>query len=948
MSKKLNKRKYNTLLSGRDNYYTVGGNMLTTVGKDPEGAILEYTNQLAQSLGNIAQMNHTKFMQQQQDQANDYSRELQGREIAENNQAALAQAKETRLQQAEDMRNQAQNTFFQPKMLAIGGGMNIIDNIGSNFGTPNFSNLNITPGIKAYSGNGYNPYRDPVYAATRINAINNSSIETPTASLPMQNSLKSFISNPSASLYKFPTTNTANTSVEQSPADNKVSNSTGNSSSGIVGTALALSRGVGQLIGGDYHSGVGDVVQNIPGLEIAGGLYNRLLGLKTNRFEVNRVKNDIMSLANDAGRAGAATSFDDTSLSGPTEVDFNVKAYKGLHSGKKNAALEQDLRDAYAFAERATNDAITNIGSNQAANLQANYSALGGPLYYADGGGIHIAPSKRGTFTAAATKHGKSVQEFASQVLANKDNYSPAMVKKANFARNASKWHAFGGDLMTQGSDFDTGIITIGNGGSHEQNPYGGVPIGVDQEGVPNLVEAGEVVKKDDGKPSRVYTDRILIPKDDEVRKLVKLPKGKLTYADAVKHIEKYYDGRIDPISIRGKEAELNRLYESQENLKLKRQMAQRQKRSMNGINQANQFKGGGGLTQVTQQDIDAMVQSWVDENDREFRAQVNPIKSTRLDLRSMSPEERDKVVLGMDKKESDAFWNRPQSSLTQSQINRLKSLNDPNNRAVKDKYYATWLRYMPALGSALNVTSDLLGWTNKPDMSYSDMVLKASQMPYVKAPVLGNYLTYRPLDRNYYLNSANAAAGAARRALLNTAGANRGTAMAGLIASDYNNVGSVGDMLMKQDLANFDREYKIASYNRETDSANAGYSVDAQKANQQAQEARLKGVMSAAELAQQEEDTTRANRATNQTAFWQNLGNLGIDEANRRDAAKRIETYGSTTLDDLYTLYSADKATRLALNRGYTRKELVDAGYIKQAAKGGKLRTRTKRGFTI
>lgn len=58
-----------------------------------------------------------------------------------------------------------------------------------------------------------------------------------------------------------------------------------------------------------------------------------------------------------------------------------------------------------------------------------------------NGGSIHIAPSKRGTFTAAATKHGMGVQEFASRVLRNKDNYSPAMVKKANFARNASKWN---------------------------------------------------------------------------------------------------------------------------------------------------------------------------------------------------------------------------------------------------------------------------------------------------------------------------------------------------------------------------------------------------------------------------------------------------------------------------------------------------------------------------
>ena len=56
-------------------------------------------------------------------------------------------------------------------------------------------------------------------------------------------------------------------------------------------------------------------------------------------------------------------------------------------------------------------------------------------------GGIHIAPSKRGTFTAAATKHGMGVQEFAARVLRNKDNYSPSLVKKANFARNASKWN---------------------------------------------------------------------------------------------------------------------------------------------------------------------------------------------------------------------------------------------------------------------------------------------------------------------------------------------------------------------------------------------------------------------------------------------------------------------------------------------------------------------------
>lgn len=76
------------------------------------------------------------------------------------------------------------------------------------------------------------------------------------------------------------------------------------------------------------------------------------------------------------------------------------------------------------------------------------YDEDGGNIAELKEGGIHIKPSKRGTFTAAATKHGKSVQAFASQVLANKENYSPAMVKKANFARNAAKWkHEYGGPV---------------------------------------------------------------------------------------------------------------------------------------------------------------------------------------------------------------------------------------------------------------------------------------------------------------------------------------------------------------------------------------------------------------------------------------------------------------------------------------------------------------------
>ena len=94
----------------------------------------------------------------------------------------------------------------------------------------------------------------------------------------------------------------------------------------------------------------------------------------------------------------------------------------------KNKKYRRSIEDAGKISD----EEYYNIMEEVAINKQRNEKKAGG---------IHIAPSKRGTFTAAATKHNIGVQEFASKVLRNKDSYSPTMVKKANFARNASKWN---------------------------------------------------------------------------------------------------------------------------------------------------------------------------------------------------------------------------------------------------------------------------------------------------------------------------------------------------------------------------------------------------------------------------------------------------------------------------------------------------------------------------
>jgi Rps23 Pro-64 3,4-dihydroxylase Tpa1-like proline 4-hydroxylase len=61
------------------------------------------------------------------------------------------------------------------------------------------------------------------------------------------------------------------------------------------------------------------------------------------------------------------------------------------------------------------------------------------------GGSIKINPAKKGTFKAQATKMGMSVREAADYILRHKDEYSPVMVKKANFANNFAK--ELGGEI---------------------------------------------------------------------------------------------------------------------------------------------------------------------------------------------------------------------------------------------------------------------------------------------------------------------------------------------------------------------------------------------------------------------------------------------------------------------------------------------------------------------
>ena len=763
----------------------------------------------------------------------------------------------------------------------------------------------------------------------------------------------------------------------------------------VVGAASSMA---GQGISGGLSSGVGNAMQGLgsiasaipgpwgaiagAGLNIVGGLVNKAFGSQINEQAVQEAKAANTQQSNmQFAASNTADLLDQSNFGLLGNIKRSDIGKDGWFSDKaKNLTAELNRQ-----RERANQQAIANFGATAEnvdtqndLNALANYAAYGGPLTmrytgtmspfgntFANGGNIHISPSKRGTFTAAAKKHGKSVQSFASQVLANKENYSSAMVKKANFARNAAKWHSFGGDLNTNGGDFSNGLIMIGNGGTHEENPMEGVQMGVDGQGIPNLVEEGEVIFND-----YVFSNRMKVPKAIRSKYKLREKKG-ITFADAAKRISKESEERPnDPISQNGLKTMLGELASVQEDERLKKQMRNPEFRqqvmnqlSMQGQQQYAQggllgrkyaglgaypntlespdqeypyaFYGNNGKNKATNPKI---VGGWANFTDNNGNMLYNPETGVyspdyrgsdfQYWLRSnygklskdwwnssnapdyfkagnKSAPTIDQMIgtffspgLMYDKQYGEAHdfgryaYNQYRKSfnLTPPEL-EIKGLELPkppesSQTSESSNTYPTWMRYAPIAAAGVGVFTDALGWTNKPDYSNADAILDATANGGKYTPVsfnpLGNYLTYQPFDRNYYINKLNAQAGATRRAIMNQSAGNRSTALAGILAADYNAQGKLGDLARQAEEYNLAQKEKVATFNRGTDQFNSEMGLKAAMANQSAlanlRDYRLKGTMAAAEMREKARMLADANRSANLTNFVQGLGDIGSE----------------------------------------------------------------------
>lgn len=722
-------------------------------------------------------------------------------------------------------------------------------------------------------------------------------------------------------------------------------------SGALSGTIGAASSIAGQGISGGLSSGVGNAMQGLgsiasaipgpwgaiagAGLNIVGGVVNRLFGSQINKQAVANFRNQNSQQSNttfNASTTNDLVSQGNFGLLG--SIDQDEVGKDGLFSNKARK-LTKKLNRQRAMANNQImanyRTAAENVDTQNDLNALANYAAYGGPLTmrytgtmspfgntFADGGNIHIKPSKRGTFTAAAKKHGKSVQSFASQVLANKENYSPAMVKKANFARNAAKWHSFGGDLNTNGGDFSNGLIMIGNGGTHEENPMEGVQMGMDAQGIPNLVEEGEVIFND-----YVFSDRMGVP--NSMRSSLGLSKGKnLTFAKAAKKLSKEAEERPnDPISRRGLFDSMFKLQQAQESLRQQDQEGNSGVQYAHGGRMGILFDGPG---------LDA---NFLNLSRRAHLFGDSVPDQTSTTASSIYDNN------GILTPEGLTYSRASHLGVPIEDIQAAESINKGTNDEPNDKRFdLTALRYAPVIGAAIGLGQNIF---SKPDYSSSDAILNAASEAGRYTPVgfnpLGDYLTYRPFDRNYYINKLNAQSGATRRAIINQSAGNRATALAGLLAADYNAQGKLGDLARQAEEYNLAQRQAVEQFNRGTNQANAEMGLKAAMANQEAalkaRSQRLSGVTQAMTVRDDVDARRGASMSANLTNFFNSLGDIGREEYARNMIMSNPALY-----------YSIDSKGNITYKNGYESLSEAEKEEVRNAANKAKGKKKAKSGY--
>lgn len=639
------------------------------------------------------------------------------------------------------------------------------------------------------------------------------------------------------------------------------------------------------------------------------------------------------------------TSAIDDSIAETAGTEFGYNDYDSLQNSFNLGALQGTGWGGRNFrtsdGERAMNT-LSGVVSGASAG-----ATIGGPIGAAIGGVVGLGSGLIGMISGnrkakrEAARLNEEAEEANNRYLANfannaenigQRNFNSALLNLAafggmlksnnidNFDKSKVRLAAFGGGLYKpyeSSLNFDNGVTMVEEGDSHEQNPFGGVLMGVDPQGVPNLVEQGEVIFND-----YVFSNR-LSPTEEQLEN-VKLPKrfaGKPFSYIAEKVQEESEMRPLDSIS-------RNTLIDSMMKLTTLQEEQRQRDEEYNAFETLeNTFADGGDINiniksskrgtfttaakrrGMSVQEFASKVLANPDKYSESMRKKAQFAHNAKswahacggkLKLHAfggpqgnvfagpgreenyiVNPETGDWILdnanntVGytvIDGELVPTNTTNPGLSVVSDATGTRVSDNDTNNSL-------SWLRFAPVVGSGIQALSDAFGWSNRDDYTNPNIINQArTAMRNVSSRPLGNRVTFRPFDLDYEQNRLQNASLATTRGLLDTAGGNREIARNAMLVNNANLTGNLGGLYRQAREYNDARRSAVEQFNAGIDQFNAQQGLQADIYNQRRDEQNAELAVREAMLRDNIQSALSGVRSNNITNFWNQLGNLGTD----------------------------------------------------------------------
>lgn len=219
----------------------------------------------------------------------------------------------------------------------------------------------------------------------------------------------------------------------------------------------------------------------------------------------------------------------------------------------------------------STGEGLANMGKAALSGAAAG-ATVGGP-WGALIGGVADALGSGAGWIAGGAKARKEAERLEREAkIANLSATNKALSardsilenKTNEFMRNVA---SYGGPLFNLSGEFDNGLTFINEGDTHENNPFDGVQVGIDNQGIPNLVEEGEIIYNDYVFSNRLKPTKKLLNDGGFSDKYVDW-----TFAKIVEDLQKESAERPnDIISKEGLNDMMNRMINMQESIRAKK-----------------------------------------------------------------------------------------------------------------------------------------------------------------------------------------------------------------------------------------------------------------------------------------------------------------------------------------------------------------------------------------